>query len=170
MLKDSSHNKQLPPSFAEAFGAYQAIEREWKMSQHYRQLEGILATVDIPSTLTKIIGFCLGPIIIGSQVLEHRVVQHALISALDLTLTQRGNLSGSSRRYVQDPAYARQDMDVLQSAGLTILQDPQGLLELDESSVLVSINSNFPIKEVVADICRPGIIIWDKGEPNPPTR
>ncbi|TGJ86224.1 hypothetical protein E0Z10_g2522 [Xylaria hypoxylon] len=123
-----------PP--AEDFGTYQALEREWRTSQHYERLQEMLATIVFPFTLTKVIGLALGALVIRSQVCESTVLQHALVSALHSTLVQRGILSASSKQYVQDPIYTQRDREILHSAGLTVLDDPQALLDLDESSVL----------------------------------
>lgn len=91
------------------------------------------------------------------------MIQHTLISALHSRLLQRGILSAESERYVQDPAYTQKDRDVLSPNGFTVLDDPQAFLLLDESSVLVSIGPDIPVKQIVADICRPGMIIWNRG-------
>jgi hypothetical protein len=148
-----------PP--AKDLSTYQAIEREWKASQHYKQLHEMLGNIKFPFTLTKLIALSLGTPIMMSRVDDRSVLQHALITNLHSTLVQRGILPASSARYVQDPAYAQRDKDLLKGVGLSILEDPQAFLELDDSSMLVSIASDIPVKEIVADICRPGIIIWD---------
>lgn len=127
----------------------------------------MLATIEIPFTLTKVIALALGTLIIESQVRERTVLQHALVSALHSTLVQRGMLSVSSERFVQDPAYTQRDRDILHSAEFTVLDDPQAFLELDESSVLVSICPNPPVEDIVADLCRPGLIIWNIKRANP---
>ncbi|OTA96504.1 hypothetical protein M434DRAFT_27641 [Hypoxylon sp. CO27-5] len=155
-----------PPS--EDFTTYQAIERQWKTSQHYEQLQEILATIEVPFIPTKVIALALGPLTLMSQVCERSVLQHALVSVLHSTLVQRGILSVSSQQYVQDPAYTQRDRDTIHSAGLAVLDDPQALLELDESSVLICICPGIPIEDIVADICRPSIIIWDRERYNSP--
>ncbi|KAI5857448.1 hypothetical protein GGS23DRAFT_587480 [Durotheca rogersii] len=162
-LRDDHPVYRIPPTPpAEDFSAYQAIERQWRTTQHYERLQEILATVEIPFALTKLVALALGPFTIKSRLLDRPVLQHALVSAIHSTLVQRGILSLSSERYVQDPAYTQRDRDILDSLGLTVLYDPQAFLELDESSVLVCISPNPPVNEIVADICRPGIIIWDR--------
>lgn len=105
--------------------------------------------------MTKVIGFGLGPLVINSRLFDRCVSQHALISVLG----QKFSISSSA--YVQDPVYTPRDRNILHSAGLTVLEDPQGLLELDEYSILVAISPNIPIEDIVADICRPAIIIWN---------
>jgi hypothetical protein len=141
--------------------AFYEMERKWKMSEYYEQLQAALAAVKTPLVLDKVIGVALGPLILRT-VNGDSIIQHALISAIDSILHQRGVLSASSKRYVQDPIYTQQDRDVLCSAGFTVLDDPQAFLTLDDSSVLVSIDPDIPVKQIVVDICRPGIIIWLK--------
>ncbi|KAI3323079.1 hypothetical protein HD806DRAFT_497860 [Xylariaceae sp. AK1471] len=167
LLGDNPEYRKPPAPPEEDFSTYQAMERQWKTSQHYERLQGMLAAIEIPFTLTKVIALALGPLVLGSQVCKGHVLQHALVSALHSTLVQRGILSISSERYVQDPAYTQRDRDILHSAGLNVLDDPQAFLELDKSSVLVCINPEIPVKDIVADICRPGIIIWNRGRKTP---
>ncbi|KAI0468693.1 hypothetical protein F4859DRAFT_524217 [Xylaria cf. heliscus] len=123
----------------------------------------MFATIEIPCSLTKVIALALGPLVLKSQISERHVVQHALVSAIHSILIQRGILSMSSKQHVQDPAYTQRDRGILHSAGSTVLEDPQAWLELDENSVLICINSSLPVRDIVADICCPGIIIWDRG-------
>ncbi|GAP87467.2 putative SRR1 like protein [Rosellinia necatrix] len=158
---DHSIDQKPPAPPTEDLSTYQAIEQQWKTSQHYTQLQEILTAIEIPFTLTKVIALALGPLIVRSQINKGRFLQHALVSALHSILVHRGILSASSEKYVQDPGYTQRDKDVIHSAGLTVLNDPEALLELDESSVLVSIAADIPVGDIVADICRPGIIIWD---------
>lgn len=126
-----------------------------------RATSRILTSIEIPVTLTKVIALALGSLIVRSRINKERFLQHALISAIHSTLVHRSILSASSEKYVQDPGYTERDKNLIHSAGLTVLDDPQALLELDESSVLVSVAANIPVADIVADICRPGIIIWD---------
>ncbi|KAJ2995529.1 hypothetical protein NUW58_g1243 [Xylaria curta] len=147
-----------PPE--EDFNMYQAIEQQWKTSQHFEQAQEALDSVEIPFTVTKVIGLGLGPLVLKSRVFERCVFQHALVSVL------RQKFSISLNPFVQDPAYTQRDRDILCSTGLTVLEDPQALLELDESSILLTISPGLPVKDIVADTCRPGIIIWNKEAPN----
>ncbi|KAJ8129739.1 hypothetical protein O1611_g3893 [Lasiodiplodia mahajangana] len=150
-----------PPTLPEEdFHLYQAIEKQWKTSQHYEQVQELLASVKIPFAVTKVIGLGLGPLVIKSQVFERVVFQHALVSVL------RQKLSISLSPLVQDPAYNQRARDILYSAGLTVLEDPQALLELDESSILLTISPGLPVKDIVADTCRPGVIIWNDEAPH----
>ncbi|KAI0969631.1 hypothetical protein F4678DRAFT_473820 [Xylaria arbuscula] len=142
--------------------AFCDIEQKWKMSETYEQLQAALAAVKTDFVLDKVIGVALGPPVLITQVNHHSIIQHALITAIHSILLQTGVLSASSKRFVQDPIYTQQEKDVLCSAGFTVLEGPQAFLTLDNSSILVSISPNVPVKQIVADLCRPGIIIWDR--------
>ncbi|KAI0190762.1 hypothetical protein EV127DRAFT_481001 [Xylaria flabelliformis] len=151
-----------PPE--EDLSTYQTIEKQWKTSEHYTQIHEMLAKIEIPFTLTKIIAVALGPLVVNSQVLQGRVFQHSLVIALYSTLVRRGTLSVSSKPYIQDPAYTQRDRDILCSAKFIVLDDPQAWLEINESSVLVCINADIPVRDIVADIGRPALIIWDRNQ------
>ncbi len=43
-------------------------EQQWETSRHYERLEKILATIEIPFTLIKVLDLALGALILGSQV------------------------------------------------------------------------------------------------------
>lgn len=152
---------KTPPTPPEQdFNIFQAMEQQWKTSQHFEQVQEVLASVEIPFTVAKVIGLGLGPLVLKSRVFERCVFQHALVSVL------RQIFSISSNASVQDPSYTQRDRDILYSAGLTVLEDPQALLELDESSILLTINPDLPVKDIVVDTCRPGIIIWNNEAPD----
>lgn len=61
-------------------------EQQWETSRHYERLEKILATIEIPFTLIKVLDLALGALILGSQVCNSHVLQHALVSARHSTL------------------------------------------------------------------------------------
>ncbi|KAI1291635.1 hypothetical protein F5Y03DRAFT_376356 [Xylaria venustula] len=151
-------NPPTPPE--EDVNMYQAMEQQWKTSQHFEQVQEVLASVEIPFVVTKVIGLGLGPLVLNSRLYERCVFQHALISVL------RQKFSISLNPFVQDPSYTQRDKDILYSVGLTVLEDPQALLELDESSILLTISPGLPVKDIVVDTCRPGVIIWNKEVPD----
>ncbi|KAI0836614.1 hypothetical protein F5Y06DRAFT_272951 [Hypoxylon sp. FL0890] len=156
--------EEKPPvsSTEELCQAFRYAEHQFRTSKYQDQLQATLATLETPFVLDKIVGLALGPLILGTQICDDQMIQHALVSVLHSSLVQRGILLAASERYVQDPVYTQKDRNVLSSEGFTVLNDPQAFLELDESSVLVSISPDIPVKQIVADICRPGIIIWNK--------
>lgn len=64
--------------------------------------------------------------------------------------------------YVQDPANRPVDKAVLGEHGIEVIDDPRAWLEVVERSVLFSCGSNVPVKEIVADVARPAVVIWER--------
>lgn len=56
------------------------------------------------------------------------------------------------------------DREMLADVGFEVIDDPRGWLEVDEQSVVLSISPNVPVKEIIADIARPAVVIWDRVE------
>lgn len=149
-------------STEELLEAFRDIGRKWRTSHYYQQLQAALAKVNPPFVLDKIIGVALGPLTLGTRLNHDSVLQHTLLSAIHSNFIEHNVLSVPCKRYVQDPIYSQQHRDALFLAEFTVLEDPQAFLALDNSSVLLSINADIPVKQIVADICCPGVIIWDK--------
>jgi hypothetical protein len=68
--------------------------------------------------------------------------------------------------YVQDPIYTDTDRLMLDKHGVKTLDDPDGFLEVDNSSLVISCGSNAPVKQIVSDIAYPAAIIWDTMQSN----
>lgn len=66
------------------------------------------------------------------------------------------------RCYAQDPAYNDVDREVLGELGVTILENPRGFLEVDETSVVFSQAPDVPVRQIVADIAKPAVMVWNK--------
>jgi hypothetical protein len=64
--------------------------------------------------------------------------------------------------FAQEPAYHAADKAVLGAEGVVVLDDPRAFLEVDEASVVVSVYPDIPVREVVADIARPAVMIWGR--------
>ncbi|KAI2606141.1 uncharacterized protein GGS25DRAFT_533266 [Hypoxylon fragiforme] len=63
------------------------------------------------------------------------------------------------RCFAQDPAYRPLDQEVLDGAGITVLEDPRAFLEVDDNAFVVSISPNAPVQQIVADLASPAAII-----------
>lgn len=82
------------------------------------------------------------------------------------------------RCMVEDWRYREYDIQVLRERGIETVGHPDSLLWLDERSVLFCLDRRFPIRQIVADIARPAMIIWagtdddpgdgGEGRPRPP--
>ncbi|KAF4214640.1 hypothetical protein CNMCM8980_008166 [Aspergillus fumigatiaffinis] len=56
--------------------------------------------------------------------------------------------------------YSNTDRLVLEKSEVKVLEDPGGFLEMDDASLVFSCSPNICVKEIVADIARPSILIW----------
>lgn len=109
----------------------------------------------------NIVAFACGPLIWNSQIAVHSILQHALILSLRDYLLEKGSSHVDEYPcYAQDPAYSDRDKAVLGSLGITTLEDPNGFLKADDHSIVLSFYPNVPVKQIIADLCRPAVIIW----------
>ena len=91
--------------------------------------------------------------------------QYILITTLRDNL---GKLQQQTRHsiqcYAQDPAYTDTNRNILQNSGITILDNPQGFLEVTDSTVVLSFDPEVPMRQIIADIARPVMMIWDRSQ------
>jgi hypothetical protein len=107
----------------------------------------------------KIVAFALGSLTYLSKLNPVSNLQHAFVLAL------REALSPSKeglKCYTQDPLYTGPDKEALALADICVLNDPDAFLEADNNSILLSISPDIAVRQVIADICRPAMIIWDR--------
>ncbi|OTA54015.1 hypothetical protein K449DRAFT_389547 [Hypoxylon sp. EC38] len=134
---------------------------EWEQSEHHAQLQRPLASVKLPSSIKKVIGFALGPF--SDPYCEWRCrIQHSILMTIHQWASASMDDKMKPQCYVQDPIYSDQERKVLETMGVTVLDDPWGFLEADESSIIISIAPDVPVRQIITDISRPAIIIWDK--------
>ena len=156
----------LPREEAEKF--FKTSLEKWESSEQCKQLRSVIARANWHQGITKIVAFACGrfssvtPNSRYSRANARSGAQHALIFTLHDTLSNMWN--GDPKKikcYAQDPAYTATDKSLLEQAGVTILNDPEAFLEVDESTVVLSVSPNVCVRQIVADIARPAIIIWD---------
>jgi hypothetical protein len=136
----------------------------WKTSNSCSQLKRVLQSVNIQHRVTKVIGLACSTMSqhTDESSAQPPAYQHALIlSAKDFLLEKYGDAHRISF-YVQDPAYNSVDTSVLQRYGISTLVDPKAFLEIDTETLLVSCSPNVAVKQIVADIALPSVIIWDR--------
>ena len=61
--------------------------------------------------------------------------------------------------YLQDPAYTADDVSVLAGCGMEVVEGNSGFALVDEDTVVVSINPGIPVKQILADIARPAVLL-----------
>lgn len=63
-----------------------------------------------------------------------------------------GEQKSGIRIFTQDPNYSNSDKTVLTENGITVLEDPNGLLAIDEHTFVMSAFPSFPLYEIIADM------------------
>ncbi|WEW58642.1 hypothetical protein PRK78_004110 [Emydomyces testavorans] len=143
-----------------------ASVQAWEGSEQCRQLKSTLAAaITTPVKVTKIIGFACASVAVDyyNEHSDRRSpFQHALLLTIWNLLEKQSEHPGTIACYAQDPAYREADKVTLNKLGITVLEDPEAFLEVDDSSVVFSCAPNVPVKQIIADIARPALMIWDK--------
>ena len=85
--------------------------------------------------------------------------EHALVLSIRDFFAQH---SETVQCYAQDPVYEDVDRRVLGELGMTVLDNPRGFLEVDESAAVFSLAPDIAVRQIVADIAKPALMIWDK--------
>jgi SRR1 len=146
-------------SVEEAEYFFEAARQQWEASEPCHRLRSALASTKMPLGIKKIIGFSCSVFSLETApgIRRRSSYQHALL------LTLRDIFQDSNPTcFVQDPIYTDVDKLVLQKHGIVTLSDPKGFLEVDSSSIVFSISSNAPVKQIICDLARPALIIWDR--------
>lgn len=99
---------------------------------------------------------------------KNSMLQHALVLSVREFLVDRNGEDehGGVRCYAQDPMYTSLDQKLLKEIGVEVLADPRAFLEADETSVVFSFSPDIPVRQIITDIGRPAILVWNfVGEP-----
>lgn len=133
---------------------------EWRSSTHYALFRDIFSSASFPADITKVIGYGLGSFYLLGKLNDERcIVQHAFLATIGEILSGKDG-RGKVKCYAQDPAYDKEERKVHEANGITVLDDPYGFLKLDNTSVVLSIAPNVPVKQIVLDMCRPAAMVW----------
>ncbi|KAI1483121.1 hypothetical protein F4774DRAFT_427543 [Daldinia eschscholtzii] len=168
-------------SKAELGQVFDHVRQQWEASEQYVQLKKLLKSRKAQlANVKKIVAVALGTLANGSKVSRPSIVQHALTLSLQQMLSKMKtpdnriigifqSIRDSVLRnkiakppmlcFAQDPAYLPRDKAVLAELGITVLEDPWAFLEVDDTSLVVSVDPNIPVRQIIADIARPVAII-----------
>ncbi|KAL2869688.1 SRR1 family protein [Aspergillus lucknowensis] len=150
-------------SLSEAERLFDTALRVWEESEVWGQIEATLVCVASTINIKKIVGFACGTMVFPEDTpyfSYNSAFQHAFLVTAQRLLQRRH--ANEVFCYVQDPAYTERDQSVLEAHGIKVVDDPEGFLEVDESSLVFSCAPNVPVKQIIADIARPAVIIWDR--------
>ncbi|KAI0408371.1 hypothetical protein F4802DRAFT_618538 [Xylaria palmicola] len=137
----------------------------WTTSRAFLELSAIVQENQRLWTAGKIVGIGLGPLVRGSRVddvgNQRSLTRYSFLHALREMIAA---LTGHTRPCIaQDPELSPTAAGILEDAGVTVMEDPRGFLEIDQSTILVSIDPKMPVKQIVSEIARPLAIIWAPG-------
>ncbi|KAJ8124516.1 hypothetical protein O1611_g9123 [Lasiodiplodia mahajangana] len=138
-------------------------KKQWEATPQYRELKAHITSNPMLSNARKIIGFALGTLV-PSEGTDGREIRSLMQYALLLSLRELvAAASGSDEVlcFAQDPHLEPAPIETLQKAGVTVLNDPAAFLEVDDTTILISICPNVPVQQIVTDIARPAGILWD---------
>lgn len=157
-------SNDLPPesSFQLTREFFNSHYKKWQDSETWILLKEYLTAIH-PS-IDNIVGFALGPLVDGDERLRTRsIIQHVAAKTMAEAM---GDLCGRSINcYAQDPAYTDMDKRVLQSVGITPLNDPKGFLQVNKNTLVLSLNPNVPVKQIIADLQWPAAMLWNTVKP-----
>ncbi|KAL2858603.1 hypothetical protein BJY01DRAFT_201399 [Aspergillus pseudoustus] len=139
----------------------------WEESDTWRQLKATFLTIRTLPNIRKIIAFACGTMSFADEVpgsSYNAIFQHAFLVSLQRLLQKQKDTSDQQRITcsVQDPAYTDGDRVVLATYGISILDDPEGFLVVNDESLVFSCAPDIPVKQIIVDIASLAIIIWDR--------
>lgn len=147
------------PSYDALNSYFKEQIRVWQESEMCKRVIQILKSSITAHGIEKIVAVALAAI---SNDDRHRsAFQHAFVLTLREWLLARQE---SICCYSQDPEYKPVDKVVLREHGIEVIDDPRAWLEVDKRSILFSCAPNAPVKEIVADITRPAVVVWERVE------
>ncbi|CEJ58710.1 hypothetical protein PMG11_07358 [Penicillium brasilianum] len=135
--------------------------QDWRDTEVPKKLVQTLTMHTATHQITKIVGLALGAISYDYDDGPRSYIQHALLLMLGEWLRERSGKE-DVKCYAQDPGYRSVDSEVLKEHGIEVINDPRAWLEIDDESIVFSVSPNVPVKEIVADIARPAVIIWER--------
>lgn len=147
---------------------FQIRLQQWRTSQAYQQLKSCIMSTSSISVITKIVGFAFGSIALTDVEADYAfrsAFQHALLVTLKDLLCEKLSTEKIAC-YVQDPLYTNCDRLLLGAHGINVLDDPDGLIEVNNSTLVISCAPDIPIRQIVTDIAQPAIMIWCRTIPD----
>ncbi|KAK7697275.1 hypothetical protein SLS64_013709 [Diaporthe eres] len=146
--------------------ALDAGVKSWESSEECERITAALTASTTLNKVTKVIAFACCTMSRSEAVQKRSITQHALILTIKDILQKKSlTADGHVRCYAQDPIYTSADRAVLEGKGIHVLEDPHGFLEVDDSSIVIAFSPNVPVRQIVADIARPAVMLWNRVKP-----
>lgn len=100
-----------------------------------------------------------------NSVVEAALIQHAIaLTMVDVVRSCAEARGTGVKLLTQDPGYSNETKDILQKMGFEVIGEygAGGFAELDENSVVFSVFTKAPVKQIIADLARPAAIICNR--------
>lgn len=155
----------LDPSLDALQTAFETGRREWETSDDCSRLCCAVEGAPTLAGINKIVAFACSSMCYPSVESQKRsITQHAAILTFrDLMHSKKPTGSDTDIQcFAQDPDYTDTDKRFLQRAGITVLDDPRGFCGVGDKRIVLSVSPDVPVRQVVIDITRPAIMIWDR--------
>ncbi|CAG9986331.1 unnamed protein product [Clonostachys byssicola] len=150
------------------------VNHRWPLSHTCAEITKVLAEqAAISKNINKIVCFGLGSLGWSIEIEDERyepadrvysaIVQHAAALTIAKVIGKRLDVGGLTV-FCQDPIYSAADKRVLAEAGIQVVGGRGGLAftYIDENTVVISCHPNIPVKQVVADLGKPAILICNE--------
>jgi hypothetical protein len=147
-------------TYSDLLGEVRLYKDTWEASDEFEMLEGLLELTPI-HPIRKIVGFACSTMEMSRDAYNMRD-QLAFILAIRDLLIRREH--GPLSCYVQDPSITDILARAVKHEGITVVDDPEGFLQLDEATAVVSLTPIQPVRQITADITRPAMMIWPRGD------
>jgi hypothetical protein len=146
---------------------FQSTRDQWQKSEQCKQLILIIQSINVLVNINQIVAFACGSIrndLDTDQETPRSSCQHSLILTLRDILDGKREDLGSVSCYAQEPAYSDTDKLILGDHGITVLDDQDGFLRVDDSTLVISCAPQVPVKQIIIDLARPAAMIWNRIE------
>lgn len=140
---------------------YDEWKLEWERDVYFSQLWAIVDAVRLPPNTAKIVGFGCGTVPVPSilsMVRSTDSVQTALMGMFRDRLRAENGYDVPC--FVQDRGYQNIGMEAHPMEIVQILDDPGGFLQVDETTIVIAIRPDIPVRQIITDIARPAVMIW----------
>ncbi|KAK0636823.1 hypothetical protein B0T17DRAFT_90884 [Bombardia bombarda] len=139
-------------------------------SSAYETLEVSILDTNPDIRIRRIVAFGCGALY--SRFYFRHVVHTALITVVRKILVDHYTTVSPNDTVVhccaQDPAYNMDNIRLLQEQKILVLDDPDGLLAVNEETLVIAINPGLPVRQIICDMSSrskgPAMMIWARGD------
>ena len=145
---------------------FKSWKRRWRRTGPFRRLRKLIEATPFPENTRKVVAFGGGAVPCrmreGADEVASRAnqVQVALVQMVSERLSRQQG--PDFQGFAQDRGWQYIGKSDYQIPKVTMLPDPFGILEVDETTVVIAINPDIPVRQIIADIARPAVLLWRK--------